>query len=230
MVLAGSEGTFFACAKETGKVLYDFQAESSIAAPPGQHGETAYLVSQDHNLYAMNMVLGQVLWRFGATSPISRRPRVTDEDVYLVPDLGGLYRLERESGKEIWRNADVHRFLAMNPKFVYGSDRAGRLTVLDRGRGMRLGSYDTSDFVVPISNEITDRLFLAANDGLLVCLHDRAYPKPYWNRKPEAKKPDKKPEAKPPADQDEAKPADKPKEGNGDKKDGDKKDDADKDR
>jgi len=229
VVLAASDGTFFALATETGKVLYEFQAASSIAAPPGQHGETAYLVSQDNNLYAANLVLGHVLWRFGATSPITLPPRVTDADIYLVPSLGGLYRIDRESGREIWRNHDAHRFRAVNPKFVYATDRAGRLMVLDRARGTRLGGYDTSEFVVPISNEVTDRLFLAANDGLLICLHDHAYAKPFWNRKPEGKKPEKKPEVKPPADQDEAKPAEKPKDGNSDKKDGDKKDDADKD-
>ena len=73
-----------------------------------------------------------------------------------------------------------------------------------------------------------DRLFLAANNGLFLCLHDRAYPKPFWNRKPEEKKPEaKKPEAKPPAGEGDSDAAEKPKEGEGDKKD---KDDGDKDK
>ena len=80
----------------------------------------------------------------------------------------------------------------------------------------------TYPFQVPIGNEITDRLFLAANNGLFLCLHDRAYPKPVWNRKPEEKKPEaKKPEAKPPAGEGDSDAAEKPKEGEGDKKDKD---------
>ena len=32
--------------------------------------------------------------------------------------------------------------------------------------------------MVPISNDLTDRVYLAANDGSLICLHDRDYAKP----------------------------------------------------
>src|SRR5262249_51568932 len=161
-------------AKETGELLYDVPTHSTVAAPPAQHGETAYLVSQDYSLYAVDTALGRLLWRFAASSPISRRPWVTDEDIYLAPDQGGLIRLERESGREIWRNTNAWRFLATNPKYVYAADRHERLLVLDRNRGAQLGIGDTRDFLAPIANPLHDRLFLGANDGLLVCLHDRA--------------------------------------------------------
>ena len=36
---------------------------------------------------------------------------------------------------------------------------------------------------MPISNEMTDRLYLASNDGLLICLHDRDYPTPLLLRR-----------------------------------------------
>ena len=221
VVVAGSEGSFFALGKENGKPQYDFRTQSTIAAPPGQHGETAYVVSHDYNLYAMNMVLGRVMWQFAASSPISSQPWVTDDDIYLVPDQGGVFRLDRVTGQEIWRNRNAHRFMAVNPKYVYAADRTGRLLVLDRASGTELGVGETRDFQVPIGNEITDRLFLAANNGLFLCLHDRAYSKPVWNRKPEEKKPEaKKPEAKPPAGEGDSD-AEKPKEGEGDKKDKD---------
>ena len=73
---------------------------------------------------------------------------------------------------------DAARFLASSPKFVYAADRSGRLLVIDRVRGLLLSRYDTRDFVVPVVNEQTDRLYLAANSGLLVCLRDRDYPEP----------------------------------------------------
>ena len=61
---------------------------------------------------------------------------------------------------------------------MYATDASGRLLVLDRNRGTQLAGYDPGDFVVPISNESTDRLYLASNDGLLLCLHDRDYAVP----------------------------------------------------
>jgi outer membrane protein assembly factor BamB len=104
---------------------------------------------------------------------------VTDDSLYVSAERAGLYRLNRATGDTIWRNADASRFLATNNKFVYALDASGRLLVLDRRRGTQLAAYDgTRDFVVPLSNELNDRIYLASNDGLLVALHDRDYPTP----------------------------------------------------
>jgi hypothetical protein len=104
-----------------------------------------------------------------------------------------MYRIGRAVGDPQWRikrgnrtleaNPDAERFLAANPKFVYAADKSGRLLVLDRGLGTQLSSYDTREFAFPIANEMNDRLFLAANNGLIVCLHDKEYDKPYLHQK-----------------------------------------------
>src|SRR5262249_8233302 len=83
-------------------------------------------------------------------------------------------------------------FLAVNSKVVYATDRSRRLLMLDRARGTQLNSLDTRDFVVPIANELTDRIYLAANNGLFMCLHDRDNTKPQHNRKVERQEPEKK--------------------------------------
>ncbi len=94
--------------------------------------------------------------------------------MYQAIDRSGLYRLRRTDGEEAWLNRDAARFLASNMKFVYAADPQNRLLVIDRERGTTLSTYDgTRDFVFPVHNEWTDRLYLAANNGLIVCLHDR---------------------------------------------------------
>jgi hypothetical protein len=99
--------------------------------------------------------------------------------VYVSAERAGLYRLDRETGDTIWRNSDAERFVGVNNKYVYAADPSGRLLIMDLARGNVLSSLDaTRDFVVPISNGLTDRVFLASNDGLLVCLHDRDIPRP----------------------------------------------------
>lgn len=92
-------------------------------------------------------------------------------------------QLAWRGGDEVWRNREGDRVHAVNPKFVYATDSSGRLLVLDRVRGRRLSRYDFRDFVLPVSNEFTDRLYLAANSGLVVCLHDRDYPTPLTMKK-----------------------------------------------
>jgi hypothetical protein len=59
---------------------------------------------------------------------------------------------------------------------------------------------------------MTDRIYLASNDGLVICLHDRTYPKPMRVTTVEPKKPAAaKPEEKEPADRAPAKPEEKEK-------------------
>jgi outer membrane protein assembly factor BamB len=194
------------------KVLTD----DLIVVAAGQYKDEAYVASNDSNLYAVIIPTGVVKWRFTAGNPITRRPAVTDEDVYISTDQGGLRRLDRETGRGIWQNRHADRFVAMNPKRVYATDDAGRLLLLDRVRGTEEGTLNVRDFVFPIINDYTDRIYLAANDGLMVCLHDRDIVKPRQNKpvevyKPEVKrrggtgreKPADRPKPKPKADETE---------------------------
>ena len=59
----------------------------------------------------------------------------------------------------------------------------GRLLVLDRKNGTQLSRYDVRDFVYPIVNPESDRIYLASNDGLIVCLRDKEYVQPLVYRK-----------------------------------------------
>jgi len=178
LTVAGADGSFFTTSKHERREFFRFHTEAPLSAPLGQHGEMAYVASQDHNVYALDVAAAKVRWRFTAGAPVLSKPEVTDEDVYLEPKRVGLYRLRRATGELVWHNRSAERFLANNRKYVYATDRSGRLLVLDRERGTSVGTLDTRDFVVPICNEWTDRLFLASHDGQLLCLHDRQYRSP----------------------------------------------------
>jgi outer membrane protein assembly factor BamB len=228
LFVVGVGGRMAAFAKgQDGGLRYNrVLADDLIIAQPGQFKETAYVASTDTNLYAVDIPTGSVTWRFTASYPISRRPAVTEDDVYITTDSGGLQRLDRVTGREIWRNGQADRFVSLNSKTVYATDRAGRLLLLDRIRGSQAGVLDVRDFVLPIINDFTDRVYLGSNDGLLVCLHDRDLPKPRLSKQIEVPKPDvkkrgdrvrEKPAEKPvekpkpkPKDEDEA-PAEEPK-------------------
>jgi outer membrane protein assembly factor BamB len=201
LVLGDTRGTFISLTKTFHEIQYSFRTEAGISAPLNQHGTTAYIASREYNVFALDVVGGHILWRFTADRPILRRPAVTDEDVFVAPERGGLYRINRMTGAEIWRNRDAERFLASNRAFVYALDPSGRVLVLDRGRGILLSAYDARDFVVPVVNEFTDRVYLASNDGLVICLHDRKYSKPFRVRTFEEKNPPtEKKDEKPPDD------------------------------
>jgi outer membrane protein assembly factor BamB len=192
------EGTAVALTKATRErvgeeEVYHFAADGPIRVRPGQYGEVAYVGSEDANVYAMNTTNGRVIWRYTAGQPVTQHPVALERDLYVTTEGNGLARLDRADGVPLWRvrngtrvvesNAEADRFLAANPKFVYATDDSGRLLVLDRRLGHRLSHYDTRAFPVPVVNEMTDRLYLAANNGLIVCLHDKEYVTPVRHRK-----------------------------------------------
>ena len=130
-------------------------------------------------------------------------------DVFVSPGQNALTRLERETGREIWTNRVAQRFLSTDFKYVWAVDRIGQLQVLDYHRGTTLGKYDTSEYVVPVTNDLTDRFLLAANDGQILCLRHRDHRQPVRTktlveriveriveRKEETKEPAKEPEKK----------------------------------
>jgi outer membrane protein assembly factor BamB len=172
-------GDFTALRKFDGGMQYHFQATAPLSAPLGQHNDKAYVGSEDFSVSALDIFGGHIHWRFLGAGPIRQKPEVNDESIYIAPERSGLYCLDRETGQTLWRNSRAERFRAANRKFVYATDPSGRLLILDRARGTQLAVYDAArDFVVPITNDMTDRLYLASNDGLLICLHDREYATP----------------------------------------------------
>jgi len=177
---------------ETPTEIFRFPLGGPLVAAPGGYENVVYAGAADANLYAINMDTGRVDWRFIVGDIVSARPVATAKDVFVSTQRNGLARLDRETGSPMWRvpagaqsleyNNEADRFLASNPKYVYAFDRAGRLLVLDRLQGKTLSRFETTDFVYPIVNDQTDRVFLAANNGMIVCLHDKEYVQPVPHR------------------------------------------------
>jgi outer membrane protein assembly factor BamB len=180
VLIAGAGGRVEGVTRGAAKTAWTpLRARGKIALPLGQFDDTAYVASSDGIVYALGITNGRLQWRFTSGGVPSQPLAVLDESVYVATDRAGLSRLRRADGAEVWHNEDAARFLASNMKFVYAVDPQGRLMVIDRERGTTLSTYDgTRDFVFPVRNQWTDRLYLAANDGTIVCLHDRGIDKP----------------------------------------------------
>jgi outer membrane protein assembly factor BamB len=172
--------------------LYHYAGDSRFSAPPGASEDAAYLATQDSHLYAVAVDSGKVLWRYITGRPVTRTPVAVDvgegaevdHDLYVTAEGKGLARLNRDTGEPLWAigrgdyQPRADRVLGVNPKFVYATDGAGRMLALDRKNGAVLSGYDVHDYAFPVVNNQTDRIYLAANNGLIVCLHDKDYPQP----------------------------------------------------
>jgi len=178
------EGTFFSLSSQERSEPIVFKTGAAVAVPLGQYENIAYLATENGNLYALNIANTDQLWRFNAEAPLFRKPDVTARDVYLSPDRLGLFRVDRKTGVARWLNRDGVHFLAVNNDFVYATDRLGRFLVLDYFRGTTLAVYDLRDYPVLFHNELTDRIYLGSNDGLILCLRHRGQRTPLLNKLP----------------------------------------------
>jgi hypothetical protein len=106
---------------------------------------------------------------------------MTTDSVYVSGTGYGVARIDRTLGEVVWRTAALDdRLLAVNAEYAYVRDRNGVLRVYDRNRVVDsitkrsnpLASLDLSDFGVPITNTMNDRILLASDNGLLVSLRD----------------------------------------------------------
>lgn len=110
-----------------------------------------------------------------------------------APKTDDLTRVEARpraylAGDVVWRSDDnADRIIAANEEFVYIRDRQGNFLVYDakratdpvHKRSTPLGTANLSEFNVHVVSTAYDRVFLAADNGLIVCLRDA---KPKYNR------------------------------------------------
>jgi outer membrane protein assembly factor BamB len=183
ILISDSAGRFTGMNRGSGYVQYFMQADAPLSAPMGQHGEMLYAALTDNRLVSGEITSGKIGWRFTAGGPIMQQPVVLDEDIYLLVSGTGLYRLGRLMGDQIWVQPAGDRFLAATPSVIYALGRQGQLLIIDKSRGSVLAQLDTRDFTVSLTNELTDRVFLGAHDGTLICLADRDSLAPVINKK-----------------------------------------------
>lgn len=173
--------------------LFRYRTNGRISVPPVGYGDIAYIGADDGILYALDLNSGKGVWRYTTGYRVTRQPVSLENDVFVTSERDGLARVDRTNGTAMWRIprggallpsvVEADRFLAANDRFIYANDHSGRLLILDRQRGRRLSMLDTTAFRVPVVNTVTDRLYLAANNGLIVCLHDRDVREPIRHRR-----------------------------------------------
>ncbi|MBA4067114.1 MAG: hypothetical protein C0501_26085 [Isosphaera sp.] len=160
-----------------------------ISALPGRGGMAAYVPLGTGYVVAVEGSGGSpdgganILWRTAVGGIANRTPFVTADHVYAQGDNSGVACLGRGSGEVVWRSDPAaDRVVGANQEFVYVRDRLGKLMVFDARRatdpaGRRsapLGGIDLSEFPHHAVNTASDRLYLAADNGLLICLRDQS--------------------------------------------------------
>ena len=185
--LATEDRQFLALGKADKALQVSGPLWERVAAPPGQAGTMAYVPLADGTLVAVDLASGGLVgglispWRTNLGGYPNRTPLVTKDALFAAGDDSGVARVDRATGDVVWRTADraADEPVGVTDAFVYVRDGQGRLAVYDalrpnlpNGRSAPLSRIDVAAFNVPVVNTVTDRVYLAADTGLLVCLRD----------------------------------------------------------
>lgn len=191
-VLVDGEGTVMVFSRDRRVITDRYRTKAAVVAPMGRHGESVYVASKDFNVYGFDIAAGQLnlAWRVTTGNAITQPPIVLGKDVLIVAEERGIFCIDRETGKVRWpdeaqrkKHPPLKSVIGGSSRLIYAVDLQGRLVVFDRDQGSVVGTLDTRDYAILLPNDVTDRLYLANHDGLIVCLQDldKASAKPIYH-------------------------------------------------
>lgn len=199
---ASMDGSLYTVGAEERNLLWQFETDAPVSAPLARSDGVLFVASEDFSVYAIKAENGQITWQFVSGYPVRKAPRVVGPDLFLTPDRGGMFRLDKNTGDQKWWRPRLTDFLTATDNLVFASDRIGNVVVLAREDGAVLGALPLRNFSQRLSNDRTDRLYLATQNGLVVCLRQRGAEFPTYHMYPERRPilPDFAPEGEAPAE------------------------------
>jgi eukaryotic-like serine/threonine-protein kinase len=105
------------------QIKWKFQTKGLVLSSPAVVGDTLYVGSADHNLYAVDIATGTQKWMFKTGSSVTSSPAVANGTVYFPSYDGSFYAVDAADGKLRWKfqTGGERRFAA---KHLHGSQPA----------------------------------------------------------------------------------------------------------
>ncbi len=172
--------------RDQGQTQVDARLSAQLTAQPGQAEDIGYMPQSDGYLTAVDLNGGsartvRTFWKSNVGGLMNASPVPTKNAIYQPGTNSGIARVDRISGEVVWRSENrSDRLLALNEEHLYAADSHGRIYVYNQNmvnnvgtkQAYPLATADLPAFTVNITNEETDRIFLASDGGLFICLRD----------------------------------------------------------
>ncbi len=108
------------------KVKWQFHTAGQIYSSPAVAGDTVYVGSNDHNLYAVGLATGTEKWKFKTGGRVASSPSVSGGVVFFLSYDSNFYAVEAATGKLKWKfNTEGERRFAA--KHIHGTEPAAEL-------------------------------------------------------------------------------------------------------
>ncbi|MGE5193562.1 MAG: PQQ-binding-like beta-propeller repeat protein [Deltaproteobacteria bacterium] len=173
VAFASRNGSLYSVTKEDRKLLFQFETDAPLTAPIVRYKDSLLLASEDFNFYSLDIRTGKPGWQFTAGTVIRKAPVLIGDEVYLFPDYGNMYKLSAVTGHPFWSVPRMVDFLSASTNRVYVVDKHNNFTILTRDSGEPLGSFPLNQFTKHLANDRSDRIYVATEAGLVICLHEQ---------------------------------------------------------
>ncbi len=184
---ASSSGTLYSVSAKGQKLVFQFECDSKIVTPLGRNEKSILLASEDSRMFCLDQDNGQFRWAFTSAHPIRQQPRFFGSRVYVTPETVGTFALNSDSGSQVWEvpQAQARRVLMVGQSRLYAVNAQNEIVVIQASDGKVVGKLPHRQFTMSPTNDRTDRMFLATQDGLVVCVKERDSAIPSYHLHPE---------------------------------------------
>lgn len=170
--------------RENGRILYRLKTGDRFDAGGVQARERIVVPSVLGKVFAVNEDAGEIDWQIAIGEPVEKNPiYVGNNRIALITQYDNLIMLDAFRGEfvESWPRAvpGIDKFVGASKSVLYFITTSGQLLGLDRQSGVRVLSTSVGSNTRVVTNAATDRLYLADDDGYLVCLREEGNINPY---------------------------------------------------
>ena len=173
VIFGSSDGYVRAVRNTDGSLAWSFQTQDSVWSTPTVEGDTVYISSLDHHVYALSLTDGRQKWPrpFEAEGAVVSSPLVVDGKLYVGSFDRNFYVLDAISGTVIDRFEGDSWFWA-NPitdgQRVYAASMGGTLYTLDIGRSPLMRElFDLGSPIVSTPVLVDGRIAITSDGGLI---------------------------------------------------------------
>jgi outer membrane protein assembly factor BamB len=193
---ASRDGSLYSVSAARHELNFQFETDAAISAPMAELGGLQYLASEDSTFYAIDSRNGRVKWEFVTGLPIRTAPVAVGDRLYLTPERGGMYCLDRATGSysrsctddetaKGWWQPRATAFVGVAQDMVFARDKLHNLLVLGLKCGDVRGQLWLNNFPRHVTNDRTDRIYLASKQGQILALRVRGSGYPTFHRYPD---------------------------------------------
>ena len=182
---ASRNGSLYSISSMDRKLIYQIETDKPLVTPLARLDNMMYVASEDNSFLALNLLNGQVEFEFTSGMPIRTPIWAINRDLFVFPERSGVISLDPKNGNRKWNNPTLKNFVAMIDGAIATLDYNGNLVVVTLEKGQTVGTLPVRQYSRPVGNDRTDRIFLATESGLVVCIRQIGHTYPVYYRFPD---------------------------------------------